>query len=75
MSHVRSDLVIDVTGLTIDFRDGLQWSNVVNGVSFSLGRGEAIGLVGESGCGKSTIAYSLLGYRRVRGAGFAWPAK
>ena len=28
----------------------------VDGVSFSVGRGEALGIVGESGCGKSTVA-------------------
>jgi peptide/nickel transport system ATP-binding protein len=32
----------------------------VSGVSFALGRGETLGLVGESGCGKSTVARSIL---------------
>ena len=32
----------------------------VDGVSFAIGRGETLGLVGESGCGKSTIARLLL---------------
>jgi oligopeptide transport system ATP-binding protein len=34
--------------------------NAVNGVSFSLNEGEALGLVGESGCGKSITALSLM---------------
>ncbi len=33
----------------------------VNGVSFNINRGETLGLVGESGCGKSTIAKAILG--------------
>jgi len=32
----------------------------VNGVSFTLGRGETLGLVGESGCGKTTVGRSIL---------------
>ena len=34
--------------------------HAVDGVSFSLGVGETLGLVGESGCGKSTVARSVL---------------
>src|ERR1700726_2028537 len=34
--------------------------HAVDGVSFSLGTGETLGLVGESGCGKSTVARSVL---------------
>src|SRR4051794_12369432 len=34
--------------------------HAVDGVSFSLGSGETLGLVGESGCGKSTVARSVL---------------
>jgi oligopeptide/dipeptide ABC transporter ATP-binding protein len=38
--------------------------NPVDGVSFNLERGECVGLVGESGCGKSLTALSLLGLTR-----------
>jgi len=34
--------------------------HAVNGVSFSVGRGEVFGLVGESGCGKSTVAKTII---------------
>jgi oligopeptide/dipeptide ABC transporter ATP-binding protein len=36
------------------------WVYAVDGVSFHIGRGETLGLVGESGCGKSTVGRTLL---------------
>lgn len=38
--------------------------HAVNGVTFSLSKGECLSIVGESGCGKSTIALSILGLQR-----------
>jgi peptide/nickel transport system ATP-binding protein len=59
--------VIEVQGLSVAYRHDEGWLRVVDGVSFSIAKGEALGLVGESGCGKSTVAYHLLGYRRPGG--------
>jgi peptide/nickel transport system ATP-binding protein len=57
--------LVEVVDLDFAYRHGEGWSRVLHGVSFTIRRGEAFGLVGESGCGKSTVAYQLLGYRRA----------
>ncbi|MGQ3296184.1 MAG: ATP-binding cassette domain-containing protein, partial [Shinella sp.] len=57
--------LIEVRNLNIAYGGKSNWTNVVQDVSFDIARGEAFGLVGESGCGKSTVAYRLLGYGTV----------
>lgn len=52
--------VLDVENLTTYFFTRRGVVKAVDGVSFSLGEGEALGLVGESGCGKSVTALSIL---------------
>jgi peptide/nickel transport system ATP-binding protein len=58
--------LVEVKDLSVAYHHGDGWLRVVDGVSFMIARGEVFGLVGESGCGKSTVAYHLLGYRRTR---------
>lgn len=45
-------------------RDGLrvrtEWYKAVDDISFRIGKGETFGLVGESGCGKTTVGKSIL---------------
>ena len=53
--------LLDVDNLFVQYNtdDGVAYA--VNGVGFSLERGESLGLVGETGAGKTTLALSILG--------------
>jgi len=53
--------LLTVTDLCTSFFTYAGEVKAVDGVSFTLDRGEAIGLVGESGCGKSVTALSIMG--------------
>ncbi len=55
------DALLDVAGLSVGFRSGRHVSPAVRGVSFELRPGECLGLIGESGSGKSVTALSLAG--------------
>ena len=55
-----SDVLLSVEELTTRFDTAAGPLTAVNGVSFSVARGETLGLVGESGSGKSVTAYSLI---------------
>ncbi len=52
--------LLSVRDLSTEFKSGDRWLEAVSDVAFDLQRGEILGLVGESGCGKSTIAYSVM---------------
>jgi oligopeptide/dipeptide ABC transporter ATP-binding protein len=52
--------LLSVEGLAIAFRGETGSARVVDGISFAIGVGEAVGLVGESGCGKSVTAMSVM---------------
>jgi peptide/nickel transport system ATP-binding protein len=56
--------LLRVTDISVDYWSDDRWVTVVDRVSFSIMPGESVGLVGESGCGKTTLLYSLLGYAR-----------
>jgi len=52
--------LLEVKDLRMHYRLVNGWVRAVDGVSFDLERGETLGLVGESGCGKTSVAYSLM---------------
>ncbi|EIJ0970815.1 ABC transporter ATP-binding protein [Vibrio vulnificus] len=53
------DPVLQVRNLCVDYITDNGDFNAVKSVSFDIGRGEIFGLAGESGCGKSTIAFAI----------------
>ncbi len=52
--------VLVVEDLVVEFRSGNRRVHAVSGVSFEIREGETLGLVGESGCGKSTTGRTLV---------------
>lgn len=61
LTETRPPLV-HVRGLDVAFAMGTNsWFTAVDGIDFDIGAGEAVGLVGESGCGKSVTALALMG--------------
>src|SRR2546426_1073151 len=52
--------VLEVDHLTTNYKTLRGWVKACEDVSFQVEKGEAMGLVGESGCGKTTVALSLL---------------
>src|SRR5260221_8167815 len=53
--------LLDVRGLRTSFHGEQGEVRAVDGVSFRLERGRTLGIVGESGCGKSVTALSIMG--------------
>jgi peptide/nickel transport system ATP-binding protein len=52
--------VLELRGLTVEYRMGDRCARAVDGVDLEIAGGEILGLAGESGCGKSTIANAVM---------------
>jgi peptide/nickel transport system ATP-binding protein len=59
-TNQSGDIVLDVRNLVVEFKSGRQRVQAVSGVTFQVREGETLGLVGESGCGKSTTGRTLV---------------
>ncbi len=60
--------LLSVRGLHVDFVTDLGVAHVLDGISLDVAPGEVVGLVGESGCGKTTLARAILGVLPVGAA-------
>ena len=59
-----TDLLLKIRGLKIEGRSDEIWNPIINGVDLDLRKGEVLGLIGESGAGKSTIGLAGMGFTR-----------
>ncbi|PIE07169.1 MAG: ABC transporter [Rhodobacterales bacterium] len=60
----QSDILLKIRDLQIQGYSDEQWIDIIKGVDLTLHRGEVLGLIGESGAGKSTIGAAAMGYAR-----------
>ncbi|MEY4158914.1 MAG: hypothetical protein RL743_1409 [Actinomycetota bacterium] len=73
---ISHETILDVRNLTVDFFTRRGTVHAVRDVSFSVRKGETLGIVGESGSGKSVTAQAILGLTelpgRVTGGDILW---
>ena len=56
----KKEPLLRVENLTTQFKINEEWFSAVQEISFSIARSQVVGIIGESGCGKSVTAASLL---------------
>ncbi len=59
-----TEQLLKIRGLKIEGRSDEMWNQIVNGVDIDLMKGEVLGLIGESGAGKSTVGLAAMGFTR-----------
>lgn len=65
----KQEIIIDVSDLAFSFRTYGGEVQAVRGVSFSINKGETLGIVGESGSGKSVTAKTIVGLNPINSVG------
>ena len=62
--RVKGEALLEIKGLKIEGRSDDVWHPIVKGVDLTLRRGEVLGLIGESGAGKSSLGLAAMGFAR-----------
>ena len=62
--RVKGEVLLEIRDLRIEGQSDDVWHPIVKGVDLTLRRGEVLGLIGESGAGKSTIGLAAMGFAR-----------
>ena len=57
---METDILLDIKGLSVSFETDEGRVQALDSVDFQVGLGQTLGLVGESGCGKSVTALSIM---------------
>ncbi len=61
VNAMKNEVILSVKGLEAEFKTDDGVVKVLHGVSFDVKKGKTLGLVGESGCGKSVTSMSIMG--------------
>ena len=59
-----TEQLLKIRGLKIEGKSDEVWTPIVNGIDLDLKKGEVLGLIGESGAGKSTVGLAAMGFTR-----------
>lgn len=71
----KQEVILDIKDLTVEYGRGRKKFKAIDGVSFSIYRGEIFGLVGESGSGKTTIGKAILRIVKTSGGSIVFKGK